>query len=194
MTIESTLERIAIALEAIAKTDAQGVAVGAAIAATNAQAVATLQAPKAPRSRKAVAAAPSELSSATTEQPTKPSSGTEDLFGEDASPAPSAASIVSTKTETPTAPSEEEDLYGEAPKAAAATAATTTTPTAKAKALTVDDVRAKLVDLQTKAGTSAAAKDMIKKYSKNQTTVISSVPEDKFVAMVAEIDAALAKK
>ncbi len=193
MSIEETLDRLATNVAMIAGAIAtlaeavNGSYKGAAIYANNAlDGPEATKAPKAERKKRQPAEKPQPEAQATS------SSGTEDLFGEDASPAPSAAGTASTKTDTPTAPSEEEDLYGEAPKAAAAVKETA--KETKAKALTVDDVRARLVDLQTKAGTSAAAKDMIKKYSKNQTTVISSVPEDKFVAMVAEIDAALAKK
>jgi len=71
----------------------------------------------------------------------------------------------------------------------AASAAASTTAE---KPLTLDDVRAKLVAVQTKFKTPDAAKDLIAQFTSDGSKVLSKLDASKYGALIAEADKKLA--
>jgi len=151
MTIESTLERIAVALETIAGKAPEA-----------AQLVAPAEPAKRGRKSAQAAAAPAATTAAEA-----------DLFGsasEATAPAKNpTASTTSTATST-ASPSEEDDLFGEKPAAKEE-------PKPKA---TIEQLRKALVDCQTKHGHKDHALGVLKKFTRDGNPTISSLDEAKY--------------
>lgn len=79
-----------------------------------------------------------------------------------------------------------------APAAASAAETTTATTASPSKPLTLDDVRAQLVLVQTKAGNKDAVFALIKKHSKDGTHTLSALEQPKFGNVIADAKAYLA--
>ena len=149
MTIEATLERIAIALENLAGPKALAAIVTEAAGSMETQTSAPVDAPTEKRAEDRV--------------PKDPPKRTSKEVGK--KPAPAAASPAETTTATTASPS---------------------------KVLTLDDVRAQLVLVQTKAGNKDAVFALIKKHSKDGTHTLSALEQPKFGNVIADAKAYLA--
>jgi hypothetical protein len=138
-------------------------------------------APKASRGKKA--AAPAEPSTAATAEqtaaeptPAATASPSNDMFGEEAaspkaSPTTSAQSTAPSKTQ-PSEPS----ASSSKPSSSAA---------GKAKAPTLDEVRAVMVDVQTKCGGKEAAKALLVQFTTDKKPLYSALPEEKYADLIA---------
>jgi hypothetical protein len=200
MTIEATLERIAIALEVIANGKTPGPAMPSSEAALT---------PKAPRQRKSTSPAPAvetatapavetaaePAASASKEETATVTPAEDDLFGENpAAPKESAPTSASAKTSPSTAPASKESQ----PKKESAASGPDSTDSKKAaipskeKPLTIDDVRAQLVLVQTHCGGKDAVFALLGKHTSDKSTVISKLPVESFATVIAEAKALVA--
>jgi hypothetical protein len=142
-------------------------------------------APKAQRGKKAASAA--EPSTAATAEPTA------------AAPTPVAAASPSNDMFAEGTPSPKDSAT--AAQAAAVTPAGNATqskkdaPAAsgKAKAPTLDEVRAAMVDVQTKCGGKAAAQGLLVEFTTDKKPLYSALPEEKYGALIAACKELVAK-
>ena len=87
------------------------------------------------------------------------------------------------------APAAATDVFGDTPAATQAAAVTEEPKAEKAKAATMDDVRAKLVAVQTHFGKKDEAMKLLAKYS----PVLSGLKEADYAKLIEDCDAALKK-
>lgn len=106
-----------------------------------------------------------------------------DMFGEETSEAPTSVQV----SQFQITPAGEKPVKSEAADTAAAS-------TKKKTALTADNVRAALVDLQTKAGGRDAVNALLAKHTKNGTSTLSGLndEQERFKAVIEEAKALVA--
>jgi hypothetical protein len=121
------------------------------------------------------------------------------LTATDMASAPSttaATTSAAATTEAPATAAPATDLFGEP---AAATAGSSLSgqsqPAAEKspKAPTLDDVRAAMVDVQTKCGGKAAAQGLLIKFTKDAKPLYSALPEEQYGELIAACKEAVAK-
>lgn len=118
--------------------------------------------------------APSDSTTATSEEPA--STGSDDLFGEEA-PAPKAPASTATTRAGSTATKT-------SAAAAAKPASPATEKKAASKAPTIETVRTTLTELQTALGGKNAAIDHLVKYTNGGAKVLSALPEEKYQTLI----------
>jgi hypothetical protein len=141
-------------------------------------------APKASRGKKAAATStPAEPNTAATAEqtaaeptPAATASASNDMFGEEAaSPKASPTTFAQSTAPSKAQPSE--------PSASSSKASSTAA--GKAKVPTLDEVRAAMVDVQTKCGGKEAAKALLVQFTTDKKPLYSALPEEKYGALIA---------
>jgi hypothetical protein len=151
----------------------------------------TQVAPKASRGKKAAAAStPAEPSTAATAgqtainpTPAATASVSNDMFGEEAASPKDSATAAQAAAATPAGNATQSKK--DAPAASG--------KTEKAKAPTLDEVRAAMVDVQTKCGGKAAAQGLLIEFTTDKKPLYSALPEEKYGALIAAYKELVAK-